>query len=874
MSGPYFPPPRGYPPGYPPGPPPMGYPPRHMMMGLPPPQGLPFGLPPRPGFAPPGAALLPPPLPPAPLPPADDPANWTAHAGQDGKMYYHNRVTKVSTYDKPACLAAAGPAPPGPPSSLPPCKWKEHKTPEGKTYYSDGTTSVWEEPTELTAYKAKVKALEEEEEDTVEVVGEVKVAPAAQAKGPVETIEVLDDDSSDDERNNDDEASAAGDANGSVNSAAGAKEAAVLRAAVKQEPPDDDDGSRSAAPQDDAVSAFKQMLFDKGVSSTVKWGDVQKILSKESVWGSLKTGEKKQAFAEYQTKRMKEEKEEKRARVRKARDSFLKMLAECVEIDSKSRWRTAEELLGDDPRFKTAELSSHDKEDIFNDFITELAKKEKEEARLNKKAFAEMVRRFAGLVPSEKSEEKTARLTRSMTWRDAQTLLDELATADEERRLRDLVEEVDQKHAFEDVIEELEKAHREQKRIEREERRKVEEERRKVYRTVLVGLAEQGKIEMDSKWKHLKVVIEQEDAYKAMIGQGGPTAAELFDKFVDELRGHYLEDKRKLRDNLPRAGAEVGADWTQDMYVAAIKKALGAPDEEAAAEEGDEADKDKMEVDNNKDPAKEKKEEGAEAAPADEEAEGAKKEGKEATKSSPRSAARTADVRRLRELDEMLTKRPKHVAAAFQELHKRAVELAEEEARRQEKRVARYKDLLLEYFWRSDHVDVAWKEAQRDLSRHSAYNALDSEARLKLFDEHMAMLRSKMEKKKKHQKELLEGAAAAGGTKDKGSSKDKSSAAKKARKDASSGSGSSGSSSSSSDYSSSSESSDSEEDVRRGKGSKGGKGDDKDRKRRARSRSRSRPRSGARSRSRSRERPSKRTKKPSSSRARSGSRSD
>ena len=38
---------------------------------------------------------------------------------------------------------------------------------------------------------------------------------------------------------------------------------------------------------------------------------------------------------------MKDEKEEKRAKVRKARDAFLKMLAECAEIDSKSRWRGA-----------------------------------------------------------------------------------------------------------------------------------------------------------------------------------------------------------------------------------------------------------------------------------------------------------------------------------------------------------------------------------------------------------------------------------------------------------------------------------------------------------------------------------------------------
>jgi hypothetical protein len=37
--------------------------------------------------------------------------------------------------------------------------------------------------------------------------------------------------------------------------------------------------------------------------------------------------------------------------------------------------------------------------------------------------------------------------------------------------------------------------------------------------------------------------------------------------------------------------------------------------------------------------------------------------------------------------------------------------------RRQEKRRDRYRDLLLEYYWRSDHIDTDWKDAQDDLSR-------------------------------------------------------------------------------------------------------------------------------------------------------------
>ena len=59
----------------------------------------------------------------------------------------------------------------------------------------------------------------------------------------------------------------------------------------------------------------------------------------------------------------------------------------------------------------------------------------------------------------------------------------------------------------------------------------------------------------------------------------------------------------------------------------------------------------------------------------------------------------------------------------------------------------RYRELLEDYYYRSDHIDVDWEEAQEDLCRHSAYRDLDADDRKKLFDEHMAILKDKMEKK-------------------------------------------------------------------------------------------------------------------------------
>ena len=57
---------------------------------------MPPGAPPGRPYAPPGAVVAPNPLP-APIAPADDPANWTEHTMQDGKKYYHNKVSHYAS---------------------------------------------------------------------------------------------------------------------------------------------------------------------------------------------------------------------------------------------------------------------------------------------------------------------------------------------------------------------------------------------------------------------------------------------------------------------------------------------------------------------------------------------------------------------------------------------------------------------------------------------------------------------------------------------------------------------------------------------------------------------------------------------------------
>ena len=142
---------------------PVGYPIGMQMHNFMPPMSMnmsnpnnfapPFMPPSMGGFAPIGQQYAPmggmggmPPAPPMPrIPPTAAPAAfypsnditcWTEHKSDAGLKYWYNRVTLVSTYDKPFCLKTPEER------SIPPCAWKEYTAADGKNYYSNGKEST------------------------------------------------------------------------------------------------------------------------------------------------------------------------------------------------------------------------------------------------------------------------------------------------------------------------------------------------------------------------------------------------------------------------------------------------------------------------------------------------------------------------------------------------------------------------------------------------------------------------------------------------------------------------------------------------------------------------------------------------------------
>ncbi len=70
--------------------------------------------------------------------PNNDVSSWSEHKTEDGRRYWYNNITKISTYDKPNCLKTPEER------SIPACEWKEFTSNDGsnRKYYNNGIESV------------------------------------------------------------------------------------------------------------------------------------------------------------------------------------------------------------------------------------------------------------------------------------------------------------------------------------------------------------------------------------------------------------------------------------------------------------------------------------------------------------------------------------------------------------------------------------------------------------------------------------------------------------------------------------------------------------------------------------------------------------
>ncbi|XP_062019148.1 pre-mRNA-processing protein 40A isoform X3 [Rosa rugosa] len=323
-----------------------------------------------------------------------------------------------------------------------------------------------------------------------------------------------------------------------------------------------DDEPLVYASKQEAKNAFKSLLESANVHSDWTWEQAMREIINDKRYGALRTlGERKQAFNEYLGQRKKLENEERRIRQKRAREEFTKMLEESKELTSTIRWSKAVTMFENDERFKAVERA-RDREDLYESYIVELERKEKEYAAEEHRRNISEYREFL---------ESCDFIKVNSQWRKVQDRLE-----DDERCLR--LEKLDRLLIFQDYIRDLEKEEEEQKKIQKEQLRRIERKNRDEFRKLLEEHAADGTLTAKSQWRDYCMKVKDLPQYEAVaLNTSGSTPKDLFEDVAEELEKQFLEDKARVKDAMKQGQIAMVSSLTFEEFKAAVVKDIGSP---------------------------------------------------------------------------------------------------------------------------------------------------------------------------------------------------------------------------------------------------------------------------------------------------------
>ncbi|XWS14822.1 hypothetical protein CRYUN_Cryun35bG0041600 [Craigia yunnanensis] len=311
----------------------------------------------------------------------------------------------------------------------------------------------------------------------------------------------------------------------------------------------------------EAKNAFKSLLESANVQSDSTWEQAMREIINDKRYGALKTlGERKQAFNEYLSQRKKLEAEERRMRQKKAREEFTKMLEEAKELTSSMRWSKAHILFENDERFKAVERA-RDREDLFENYIVDLERKERENAAEEKRRNIAEYRKFLESCDFIKANSQ---------WRKVQDRLE-----DDKRCSR--LEKIDRLLIFQDYIHDLEKEEEEKKKMQKEQLRRAERKNRDAFCKLMDEHVADGTLTAKTYWRDYCVKVKDLPQYLAVASNtSGSTPKDLFEDIAEELDKQYHEDKTCIKDAMKSGKITMVSTWTVEDFKAAILEDVGS----------------------------------------------------------------------------------------------------------------------------------------------------------------------------------------------------------------------------------------------------------------------------------------------------------
>ncbi|XP_048336342.2 pre-mRNA-processing protein 40A isoform X2 [Ziziphus jujuba] len=565
---------------------------------------------------------------------AEASSDWREHTSADGRRYYYNRKTKLSSWDKPLELMTATER------ADASTNWKEFTSLDGRKYYYNKVTkeSKWRVPEELKLVREKVeKASVEETQQEMPVNSSVPTSVSPTVAEPTPSGDTS-------------SSKAEGVASSPVSvapvPAADLQTMVVPRssalpvvAATMKTNTDGDQIPTNAVLTFDAVtgsagtSVTGISIATEPMNNVNNFSAMDVVGSADEVHVLVKEEDLKGVIGEKISDTASEDKTVDREPLvygnkQEAKNAF-KALLEDANIGCDWTWDRAMRVIINDKRYGVLKTLG-DRKQAFNEFLIQRKKQDAEERRMKQKKAREEFKKML---------EESTELTSSMRWGKAESLFEsderfklverdrdrrdlfenhveelrkkERAKAQEERkcnimeyrhflescdfikassqwrRVQDRLEaderclrleKIDRLEIFVEYTRDLQKEEEEQKKIQKEELRKVERKNRDQFRKLMEDNVAAGLLTAKTHWREYCMKVKDLPAYKEVASNtSGPTPKDLFEDVAEELQKQYHEDRTQIKDAIKLRKIMLSTAWTFEELKSAIVNDISSP---------------------------------------------------------------------------------------------------------------------------------------------------------------------------------------------------------------------------------------------------------------------------------------------------------
>ncbi|KAF8327188.1 uncharacterized protein EI90DRAFT_3068216 [Cantharellus anzutake] len=486
------------------------------------------------------------------------PAQWTEHRNAEGRTYWYHSATKQSSWERPDELKSPFER------ALSKTTWKEYFSQGRKYWYNtESKESKWDMPNELMELMEKVEKEQASKPPVTSASPVSTVAPTANRPpsfvpgnliGPASTLPIT----------------------GSLSSGTTLPARPLVNGLpissnsvlpAKPSAPDDPVIPINGFPtKEEAEKAFFHLLKKAGVDATSTWDRTMRAIITDPLYKALPTlAEKKAAWEKYVADLKQKEKDERDARLNKARPGFKALLSGNPQILYYTTFRTAERLFSQHPTWLSLK-SVDERRHLFDEHTDELKSFEMTRARETRtRAMQKLVAVFKSL--------KVDVLSR---WRDTQRAVYASDMWKEDIEFRELAD-LDVLLAFEDFSRVLERNYDDHHRRTEMERNTLERKAREAFRELLGELISSGKIRAKTKWKQVYPLFQDDKRYLDLLGNPGSNPLELFWDTVDALDQELESQAAKVEKVLEANQLQFTIDMTKEQYLGVVQADAALP---------------------------------------------------------------------------------------------------------------------------------------------------------------------------------------------------------------------------------------------------------------------------------------------------------